>query len=177
MNKRTLKVALIAMTALGVGALTVPFLGSLSPNSQSVENALQSRTVVDLAELAPGTFVEKGSEYTRFFVLRDFDGEIYVYEVRHLGDAYRIPDGSWDRPYMPCRRFGPEASGNRLVRNGSIRCHDPDLSDSWRRELTWSYSGKSMGERTGDIPRVDFDVRERVLMIKGSYWPLSDISQ
>ncbi len=156
--------------------MSIPFAGSLSPNSRSVDNADQTGIAVDLGGLSPGTYLEKAGEYSRYFVIRDFDGEVYVYVVRHYGDAYRVPDITWDRPSIPCVQFGPEASGNRLVRDGKIRCHDPDLSDWWRRELVWDYAGRSMGERTDDIPEADYEVLDDMLIIKGSYWPLSDIA-
>lgn len=81
----------------------------------------------------------------RFFVLRNHDGEVYVYSIRHYGNAYHIADISWDRPFMTCVDFGPDASGNQLLEGGKIRCHDARMSDWPQRELVWDYSGKSMG--------------------------------
>ena len=97
--------------------------------------------------------------------------------VRYYSDAYRIAEFSWNRPFMRCVRFGPDASGNRLVEGGKIRCHDSDMTDWSRRESVWDYSGKSMGERTEDMPEAEYEVREGMLMIKDSFWPLTDISQ
>ncbi len=164
------------MSVSAVAALTVPFFGSLSPTSQSVENAAQHGIAIELDELAPGTYVEKASEYSRYIALRDFDGEVYVYMVRYYSDAYRIADIYWDRPSTRCVRFGPDASGNRLVEGGRIRCHDSEMSDWSRRESVWEYSGRSMGERTEDMPETEYEVREGMLIIKGSFWPLTDIS-
>lgn len=164
------------MTLFAAGALTVPFFGSLNPTSHSVENAVQLGIAIDLDELSLGTYIEKASEYSRYFALRDFDGKVYVYMVRHYSDAYRIADVSWDRPFLPCVRFGPDALGSRLVEGGKIRCHDSEMSDWSRRESVWEYSGRSMGERTGDMSEVEYEVRDGMLMIKGSFWPLSDIT-
>lgn len=175
MNKKALKIALIAMSLIALGALTVPFIGSLSSTSKSVENAAQLGVAIELDELAPGTYIEKASEYSRYIALRDFDGEVYVYMVRYYSDAYRIADIYWDRPSMRCVLFGPDASGNRLVEGGKIRCHDSEMSDWSRRESVWDYSGKSMGERTEDMPEAEYEVREGMLMISDSFWPLTDI--
>ena len=164
------------MSLIALGALTVPFLGSLGPTSQSVENAAQLGLAIELDELAPGTYLEKASEYSRYITLRDFDGEVYVFMVRYYSDAYWIAEFSWDRPFMGCVRFGPDASGNRLVEGGKIRCHDSEMSDWSRRESVWDYSGKSMGERSEDMPEAEYEVRDGMLMIKDSFWPLTDIS-
>jgi hypothetical protein len=143
-NKKALKISIIAMTVFAVGAISIPFFGALSPNSRSVDNASELGIAIDLGELSPGTYEEKASEYSRYFVLRDFDGEVYVYFVRHDRGAYYIADISWDRPFMPCVNFGTDASGNRLLEGGKIRCHDAELSDWSERELVWDYTGKSM---------------------------------
>ena len=175
MNRKTLKVVIITMTLLAVVAISIPFFGSLRPNSRSVDNSSELGIAIDLDDLSPGTYEEKASEYSRYFVLRDFDGEVYVYFVRHYGDAYWIADISWDRPFMPCLDFGPDASGNKLLEGGRMRCHDADNSEWSRREQVWDFAGKSMGERTGDMTQADYDIRDGMLMIKGSFWPLSDI--
>ncbi len=175
MNRKALKLATIAMTLFAVGAISIPFLGSLNPNSRSVDYTSELSIAIDLDEQSPGTYEEKASEYSRYFVLRDFDGEVYVYFVRHYSNAYWIADVSWERPFMPCVDFGPDASGNKLLEGGKIRCHDADNSNWSRRDLVWDYTGKSMGERTDDMTQADYDVRDGMLMIKGSFWPLSDI--
>lgn len=164
------------MTLFAVGAISIPFFGSLSPNSRSVENASELGRAIDLDQLPPGTYEERASEYSRHFVLRNFDGEVYVYFVRHYSNAYYIADISWDRPFMPCVDFGPDASGNQLLEGGKIRCRDAKMSDWSKRELVWDYAGKSMGERTGDMSQAAYEIRDGMLMIKGSFWPLSDIN-
>ena len=164
------------MAFFAVGAISIPFFGSLSLNSRSVDTAIELGLAVDLERLSPGTYEEKASEYSRYFVLRDFDGEVYVYFIRHYSDAYYIADISWDRPFMPCVDFGPDASGNQLLEGGKIRCHDPRESDWSQRELVWDYAGKSMGERTDDMSQAEYEIRDGILMIKGSFWPLSDIN-
>ena len=176
MNRKILKIAIFAMTLFAVGAISIPFFGSLGPNSRSIDNAGELGIAIDLDELSPGTYAEKASEYSRYFVLRDFDGEVYVYFVRYYSNAYYIADISWDRPFKPCVDFGPDASGNQLLEGGKIRCRDAKMSDWSQRELVWDYAGKSMGERTGDMPQAEYEIRDGMLMIKGSFWPLSDIN-
>ncbi len=166
---------MIAMTVFALGAISIPFIGSLSPTSHSIENAVQLGIAIDLDDLAPGTFVEKSSDYSRYFALRDFDGEVYVYSIRYYGDSYRIAEFSWDRPVIRCSRFGPDSVGSNLTEGGKMRCHDPDMSDWSRRESVWDYSGKSMGERTDDMPGSEHKVQDGILVIKDSFWPLTDI--
>ncbi len=168
---------MVAMTVFAVGALSIPFAGSLRPTSRSVENAVQLGIAIDLDDLVPGSFVEKASEYSRYFVLRDFDRKVYVYSVRNYGDAYRIAEFSWDRPFMRCSRFAPDLVDKRLVEGGKIRCHDSEMSDWSRRESVWDYSGKSMGEQTGDMPEAEYEIQDGMLVIKDSFWPMSDIER
>ncbi len=175
MNIKTLKIAIIAMALFAVGATSIPLVGSLSPNSRSIANASELGIAIDLDELLPGTYEEKAGDYSRYFVLRDFDGEIYVYFVRHYSNAYYIADISWDRPFMPCVDFGPDAFGSQLVEGGKIRCRDAKMSDWSQRELVWDYTGKSMGERSGNMFQAEYEIRDGMLIIKGSFWPLSDI--
>jgi len=177
LNKKTLKFVMIAMTVFALGAVSIPFVGSLSPTSHSIENAVQLGIAIDLDELVPGTFVEKASDYSRYFALRNFDGEVYVYSIRYYDDAYGIAEFSWDRPFMWCSRFGPDSVGSNLVEGGKMRCHDPDMSDWSRRESVWDYSGKSMGERTDDMPEAEHEIQGGILVIKDSVWPLSDIER
>ena len=92
------------------------------------------------------------------------------------GYQNEIADINWDRLSTGCVRFGPDASGNRLVEGGKIRCHDSEMSDWSRRESVWDYSGKNMGERTDDIPEAEYEVREGMHIIKDSFWPLTGIS-
>lgn len=164
------------MSLFALGALTIPFFGSLSPTNQSVENAEQLGFTVDLDEIAPGTFIEKGSEYNRYFVLRDFDGEVHLFTVPHRRKMYWIAEFYWSQPVMPCERFGPDAVGKDLIEGGMIRCHDPDMSDWFRRESVWDYSGKNMGERTEDMPEAQFEINGSLLVIKDTFWPLDDVS-
>ena len=177
LSKRAIKLLMIAMAVFALGAISIPFVGSLSPTSHSIEDAVQLGIVIDLDELVPGTFIEKSSDYSRYFVLRDFDGEVYVYSIRYYDDAYLIAEHSWDRPFMSCSHFGPDSVGSKLMEGGKMRCDDPDMSDWSRRESVWDYSGKNMGEKTDDMPEAEHEIRGSMLMIKDSVWPLSDVER
>ena len=164
------------MSLFALGAVAIPFIGSLGPSDQSVENAKQLGITIDLDELTAGTFLEKGSEYNRYIAVRDFDGEVHLFSVPHRREKYWIAEFSWSRPVMPCERFGPDAIGRNLVKGGMIRCHDAEMSDWSRTESVWDYSGKNMGERTEDMPEAQFEVNDHLLIIKDTFWPLSDFA-
>ena len=176
MNTKYLKFALLTLTLIAIGAISVPFLGSLSPNSRSLEHAGEAGRVVDLKDLATGTFLEKGSEYSRYFVIRDFEGQVRLYAVTYRQQMYWIADLRWDRPFLPCENFGPDADGNRLIKGGAFRCRDESMSDWWRKESGWDYSGKNRGERSGDMPESRYEIRDDMLFIVDAFWPLEDIS-
>jgi len=154
----------------------MPFLGSLSPNSRSIERAGESGRAVDLEDLKAGTFLEKGSEYYRYFVIRDFEEQVKVYAVPYHEGKYWIADLRWDRPFLPCEDFGPDVDGNRLIEGGAFRCRDESMSDWWRKETVWDYSGKSRGVRSGNMPEARYEIRNRILFIVDGFWPLEDIS-
>lgn len=164
------------MSLIGLVAITIPFFGSLGPNSQAVENARQLGITVDLDALSPGTFIEKASEYNHYFVLRDFNGEIRLFAVPHRRERYWIAEFNWYRPVIPCEKFGPDAEGSNLLKGGVFRCHDTDMSEWISKENVWDYSGKNMGERTEDMPEAQYEREGAILVIKDSFWPLADVA-
>ena len=137
----------------------------------------QTGRTVDLDKLAPGTFLEKGSEYSHYFVLRDFDGQVRLFSVRYYQGKYWIADLDWERPFLSCNDFGPDADGNRLVKGGHFRCRDESMGDWYSRESVWNYAGKNLGTRTGDMPEARYDIRGNTLFILDGIWPLEVITR
>lgn len=164
------------MSLIAVAAISIPFFGSLKPNDRSLEISGQTGRTVDLDMLASGSFLEKGSEYARYFVLRDLNGQVRLFSVPYRQDTYWIADLHWDRPFLPCDDFGPDSDGNRLIAEGAFRCHDESMGDWYRRESVWDYTGKNLGTRTGDMPEARYEVRGNTLFILDGVWPLENTS-
>ena len=164
------------LAIIAVGAVSVPFIGSLGPTDRAIDNARQSGRFVDASELAPGTFLEKGNEYSRYFALRDFDGQVRLFSVRHRRGTYWIADLSWERPFSPCDDFGPDAVGDKLIKGGAFRCHDPNSSNWYLKEMVWDYSGKNLGKRTGDMIEARYKVEGDTLFILDEMWPVEEFT-
>ena len=176
MRGKFLGLSILAMAALASLALSTVFLGSLAPNTKSLERADESGRSVSLESLEVGSFLTRQDEFFRYFVLRDFEGAVRVYSVPYREGAFWIADLRWDRPFLPCIDFGPDSDGRMLVQGGAFRCRDDDLSEWWQRESVWDYSGRSLGVMSANMPETEYVLRgEFVILIDGNA-PLYSVS-
>jgi hypothetical protein len=163
LSKKTLKFALVAMTLIAFGALSVAFVGSRSP-SQKAQSLVAE---IDLDEIDQGTFVEVESQYGKVFALRDLEGERRVFLVPHHDGQYWLPDPSWERPYYPCKDFGPDSVGQKLVAGGLFRCRSSSVDWITTDEsMTWEYSGENKAGNIEDMRVPKFFYLGSHMMIK-----------
>lgn len=149
---------------VGLVIAAVPFVSSLSP-SQKADSLV---AIIELDELDKGTFVEVQSQYGQVFALRDEKDELRVYLVPHHDGQYWLPDPNWERPFYPCKDFGPDSDGNKLADDGLFRCRESDVQWLTTDEsMTWEFSGEN---KTGSISDMKVPRFERVgnqLVVKG----------
>lgn len=155
---------MLGFAVVAAVAVSIPFIGSLAPTSPVTDSA----TRIDISQLTPGTYKEFGPEYRRYFVLRDFDGQVHLFSVRRWREGYALADVGWATANFVCADFGPDSSGDRLERHGSFRCRDEEMPEWYRANLVWDYSGRNRSESIEDMVQVDFEISGDSLVFRDS---------
>ncbi len=164
MKTRYLKFALLAMIFAGIFFTSIPFVGSLSP-SQKADSLV---ALVNVDELDRGTFVEVQSQYGQVFALLDENDELRVYLVPHHDGQYWLPDPNWERPFYPCKEFGPDSEGNKLAAGGLFRCRESHVEWMTTDEsMTWEFSGENKAGYIDDMRVPKFDLVGNQIVVKG----------
>lgn len=156
MTRRRVRVTLLVIGLVVAGIALSPYLSTLI----ETDDAGSTRPSVVLSELKTGSYVEVELPAARVFVLRDFDGQVYVFSVPYSDTAYWLPEFDWSHPAIPCAEFAPDNKDGMLVEEGRFRCRLPDHGEFFRREHSWSYSGKNLGFRTADLKIADHEMTE-----------------
>jgi hypothetical protein len=123
------------------------------------------RPEVALADLKTASYVEVELETSRVFVLRDFDDQVYVFSVPYSNTAYWLPEFDWSHPAIPCAQVEPDHKNGMLVEDGRFRCVLPDYGEFFRREHSWSYSGKNQGYRTADMKIAKHELTDESILL------------
>jgi hypothetical protein len=163
MTSRKLIGAIIAAALVGVGIVAAPFVSTILENA--TDEAAQP--TVSLTDLAIGSFVEVELKASRAFVLRDFDGQVYVFSVPYSDSAYWLPEFDWTHPAIPCAQFEPDNKDGLLIPDGKFRCVLPDQGEFFRYEHSWMYSGENQGYRTSDMKVADHEMTEDTVLLGG----------
>jgi hypothetical protein len=161
MKHRSLKLILAISGLIVAGVVLAPQLLTL----METRNAGSTRPSVVLSDLRTGFYVEVELPSSRVFVLRDFDDQIYVFSVPYSDTAYWLPEFDWSHPAIPCAEFAPDNKNGMLVVGGKFRCRLPDHGEFFRREHSWSYSGKNLGYRTVDLKIADHEITEDSVLL------------
>ena len=164
MKTRFLKFAVGATFLAGMILAAIPFIGSLAP-SQKADSLV---ALINVDDVQSGSFVEEQSQFGRVFALRDRDEVLRVYLVPHHDGQYWLPDPNWERAFYPCKDFGPDSDGDRLVAGGLFRCRESNVEWVTTDEgMTWAFSGEN---ETGVVADMQTPRYERVgnhLVVKG----------
>ena len=152
---------------IGLIIFAIPFVLSLNPT----EKAKNSLLGLDIAELSGGDFWEVENDKFKILIIKDWSNTIYAYAVPYNKNGeYMMPDITWHRPINTCKKFGPEIENGKLRKSGTIKCFDDDLSDWWRGEYIWSYSGENLGKHHGALPKPKYVISNNKLLITGRGW-------
>jgi hypothetical protein len=156
-TKQALAASVISLTALALGLLSAPFIGSLQPSNRASANL----PTMDLSMIEPGNFqllphptgvqLHHGFE-VGLLVYRTHTGEFYLWDVPAKEGKVGMPDISWWRPFYLCKNFGPAIRAGRVDESQPIECHDTQLPSSWwAREWRWSINGEALGSHVDDM--------------------------
>ena len=154
--------------AIGLFAFSIPFISSLAPT----ELADETVTKIDVSDLASGTYREFGPANRRYFLLRDFDGQVRLFSVWRWTEGYALADVRWETANFICADFGPDSVQNRLDKDGLFRCRDEEMPEWYRANLVWDYSGKNRGQSVEDLPEEDYELHGNTLVLHGTNIPL-----
>ena len=167
MNRRRVLVFMTAAVGLSGFALAMkPFIESMNPTDRAVANLPH----IDISNIEPGgyRYVSTGRDWgfeSEWLIIRDTEGEIYVYTIPLQDGKYLMPDLSWFRPGGFCVEFGPEMISEVVTKDSVIKCHDIEMYDWGRKEWRWTLDGKNLGEHTNDMYSPKFSVNNDKLII------------
>ncbi len=154
MIRHKIVITSLTIALLGVAIVSAPYLSALI---KAGDDEATGHTIM-FSDLKTGSFVEVELKSSRVFVLRDFDERIFAFSVPFSDMAYWLPEFDWSHPAVPCAQFEPDNKNGMLVEDGKFRCVLPDYGEFFRREHSWSYSGKNQGYRTADMKVAVYEV-------------------
>jgi hypothetical protein len=161
MNRVNLQKLVLIFGLAGLVVVIASFILSLAP----ARKPQFSHPRIDISELRPGSFIEERLESSRVFILLDFDGQIHAYVVPYRDGAYWLPEFDWSRPAIPCASFGPDNTEGKLDKEGVFRCWLPDYGEFFRREHSWSYTGRKLGYRTADMRATNIEIDQDMVVL------------
>ena len=153
-NRRALTIAVVSVGALGLAALSAPFLLSLRPS----ERALADAVVLEVPELKPGTYQTVDGRFSRLYLLRTSMDETSVFAVPMRAGRVGMPDLHWWKPLYYCTDFRPDSVGTRLTDNAIVHCQDAQAPPWWAQRWRWTTSGSNIASPGIDaLPAVRFE--------------------
>jgi hypothetical protein len=159
-QRQILSLSVGVLLLIGIGFASVPFVRSF----QRTPAAWDGFPQVELSDLGPGSYQWLGTSnlhalMPEVLVVHDFDGNVRAFELPILDGKYLMPDQDWSHVLGACVNFGPDGTEGQLLRNGTIRCHDPQLPESYRSEWQWTYAGERLGQWSPNLRQLEV-VRE-----------------
>jgi len=151
MARRTLIWLFLAVSALGIGVIAIPFVVSFNPS----EKVFAERPRVRIPNLLPGQFAfvqDPTWDYGEFMFIRRPDGKLDVWHVATRDRIHALPDYYWWRRGIPCKNFGPNFD------KGIIQCSDTDFPEWAKTHYIWMLDGKSLDRYMADLePVIGFE--------------------
>ena len=157
MNRRKILTSTTAAIALvGLAFVATPFIGSMSPNKAARSNAKVRVTISDIPDVGA---LEVDYRWYKALVVKN--PEMAVFLMPYWEGAYRLPDPTWDRPFVPCKNF--------LINEEGFACKDTSLHESWNERARWDYRGSSKGSWMPDLQKTNFKVQGKYLILSPEY--------
>ena len=101
MNKRKiLRNATIFLCLVGLALAATPFFASMNP-SQTIKNKAKVRVV--LSEIPEEGALEVDFQGDKILIVRK--PKLSVFLMPYYNGAYRLPDPTWRRAIVPCKKF------------------------------------------------------------------------
>ena len=144
MDRRRILVRLTVSLILGgLVVAAIPFVSSLSPTEVTKDAAKVKIKISDIPD--SGVLVVDLYDYKAMIL---YNPKLQVFLMPYHNGTYRLPDGTWKRPFVPCNNF--------IINQDGFSCEDPSLGESWNQEATWTLTGKSKGTWMPDLQTINF---------------------
>lgn len=165
-KKKVLVRIVFFMSFISIVMVSIPIISSLQPPA-SAGSALPH---INIDDLPAGSYRfeesgRKGWMGIRWLILKDHDGQLYVYSVPTNEGQVMMPDINWFKWGGSCKHFHPETVNSQIKPNGVIRCHDDDISEWSAAEWRWNYKGKNLGRNTADMKTQRFKIEAGYVVI------------
>jgi len=158
--RKTLTFVTLSLVLLGLFLASIPFIKSMQPNERVFNNLPR----IDLSGIDPSEYLLLKEHvlngYNGFYkvewgvlIIRRQSGEYDIWDIPYLDGGIGLPHINWWQIYENCKNFGPTLSNGKVLENGSIACHDEEMSEWGKREWRWSFSGENLGEWTQDLQK------------------------
>mgnify|MGYP000129377936 CR=1 FL=1 len=157
---RFLKFSIITLITVGLSILIFPFIAALSPNANSLENAVN----IDVSTMLTGESRTEKLGLSTIFVTRLSDDEFNVFHLPYKKGEFLLPEFDWQRPVLPCVFF---------IQEDGFQCLDTkNESRLWYSYMTWNKNGKYIGEhkwghKVPDLMSLDYIIQGNQLIILG----------
>lgn len=151
-RRRLLRLGVVAMLVVGLGAALIPFRGYLGTDEIRIE---PERVAIPLTALPADRVREIAWGGERLFVVSG--ARPVVVAVPYEGGAYLLPHGTAGGGTVPCALFG--AVGERF------RCMDPSTPVEWRKHAIWSQTGTPLGEGFPALRLIAYRIEGNTLVI------------
>ena len=153
MTRRRLILNLTYLTiAVGFALAAVPFIKSMEPSDLVRENAKARVKISDIPENLP---IERDYKWSKAFFVKN--PQLAVFLVPYSDRAYRLPDPTWDQPWIPCKVFVANENG--------FSCEDPNLDRGYREQANWDILGVNKGTWMPDLIRANFKIENGYVVI------------
>jgi hypothetical protein len=157
MNSRNILIVLVSTLAIvGVALAAVPFISSMNPSMKAREEA---KILVDISSIPENGVLEVDFRGNKVFLIRK--PQITAYWFPYWDGAYRLPDPTWERAIIPCKKIETDATG--------FYCTDRDLHESWREIAHWDLEGKAASKWMPNLKTIPFRVQGDAIVFSPEY--------
>ena len=157
MNRRKLLATLTGVTFAGGFILAaVPFVSSMGPSDAAKSKA---KVRVAISEIPENGALEVDYRWYKALVVKK--PELAVFLMPYFDNAYRLPDPTWERSFVPCNNF--------IISEKGFSCEDPSLHESWNEQATWDLGGNSQGTWMPNLQQTNFKIKGKYLVLSPEY--------
>lgn len=157
MNRRKLLVSLTGLTALiGLAFVVKVLVGSMSLNEVARNNA---KIRIELSRIPDVGALVVDYHWHKALVVKN--PELAIFLIPYWEGAYRLPDPTWESPFVACRDF--------IIGEAQFSCNDNKLSESWNQQAKWDFAGVNKGTWMPDLQKANFKVQGEYLILSPEY--------
>jgi len=167
MKKSILLITTTLLVVIGLAFAMSPFILSMNPS----EKAKATRVSYDIKTMSAGDYIiaehlDGENWETHVLIIKDWDGKIRSFILPSKEGKIIMPDGRWGFGYYHCSKFGPEHDDrNKIIKNGTIKCHDAEVL-GWRtKEWVWTLTGISTTKYIENMKLANQEIKGNTLYI------------